>query len=181
MIKQDFGLLIEYALYDKSNFEYVKSIICDSLSHNPNLFFVKMEHIKGMDTANLYVGIEEDGSITCRNWNNYIEINIENPTKCTWKGKEFDIGQIHSLFDSVSSLQNMSVREVIEFKKTGKYFTPKIDFRLQTESFNCNSDFLENLYNSHNILEEELDKLSLRYYDRKDIIQPIIEISKTTD
>lgn len=172
----DLGNLLEFALYDTTNINKVKEIICDSLNNIHDIYFIRIEKIYEQDTLFFLQAYPHDGSISCADGTLLFYINLDSPEIIRWMGDDYTFSNLNSLIDSISILKNTDKTTLIGKNKLQNFVIPRFAFVIKSKSFSCEYQFIEKIVSINSQIETQLAKVSNELYSDTIKIRPKIEI-----
>lgn len=177
IVNRAYGMLLEYAIFDDTKIDLVKSVLCDSLEVNPDIIFRKTETIFPSDTLLMFCSFKKDTYDSSIDWKNILNVKLEMQDSITWLSDKYHINEITPIIDSIIKSSDDNVDWVFKQRKIKDIYVPTFAFVVKVEILNCNSDFIENVIQLNKRVNKLMDKLSKDYYPEEKItIRPIIEI-----
>ena len=172
-----YGMLLEYAIFDNTKTDIVKSVLCDSLEANPDIVFRKTETIFPSDTLLMFVSFDKDNFNSSIDWKNVLNVKLEMQDSITWLSVRYHINEITAIIDSIIKSSDNNVDWVLKQRKIKDIYVPTFAFVVKVETYNCKNDFIENVIKLNKQANKLMDRVSKKYYPEEKItIRPIIEI-----
>lgn len=178
MITQNsIGTLLEYAIFDTSNIEFVENIICDTLKSKENYVFSKIELETNDSTFFFYSYKKREYPRT--DYIGMIYLDIDKPDTISmysydWK---YHIDDFEQIMKEIAERNNCSEKDVLQHRKMGNYFIPKIYFFIDFNSMDCSTNFLRKVVR----IEKKINSLFKNYIQSKFkdeiiLVKPYIEL-----
>jgi len=176
-----FGTLLEYAIFDSTKCEFVKTIICDSLKKEYDFVFSKM-HVEINDTSyHQFIGpYEEDWNVIYDYYGViYIDINRRD-SFCVYNyDLVYGFDDLDLIIEKIASRYNKSPIEILKNRKVGNAYIPEIYFVVETATMNCEEGFVEKVISVNKFINDLMNSYSSRKLPMEEIrITPYIKIRK---
>ncbi len=178
---KDCGILLEYAIYDSKNIEFVKTNICDILKQEKELCFSKIR-MEINDTLYYYFSgpYEEDWNVI----NDYYGVFYFDINKCdsfyvyNFESK-YSINDFDLIIDKLASKYEKAPLEILTNRKVGNTFTPSVYFIIDTKSMNCEESFVENVIEVNRFINNLMNSYAKRKFPKEELkLSPYIKIRK---
>ncbi len=179
--EMNYGTLLEYAIYDTTKIELVKSMIGDRLKSGEDFLFRKI-FVEVNDIIYHYFAgpFIEDYSVESHYLGVvYLEINRRDSCylfdpKLVYGLNEFDL-----IVEKVAERYNKTPVEILMDKKMDNVYIPKIYFIVKTKSMDCQDGFVEKIIKVDRFIKDLLREYVKRNFPEKEIrISPFIEVRK---
>lgn len=137
------GTLLEYAIYDTSKIEFVKSIVCDSLQEKKDYTFFKVEAIINDSSYHFFYFQEREYHES--DYIGILYIDIDNLDSISMYSKEykFHIKEFEKIVEQITYHEKCSISEIFKYRKIGSYYIPRIYFIVEFNSMSCSDGFIE--------------------------------------
>ncbi len=139
----DPGVLLEYAIYDTSKVEFVKSIICDTLSFGKDYVFRKVETTINDSSYFLYdfqqkeyINVDYVGMI-------YFDAGDLDTFAFYTDDRKYPVKDFGKVLKEICDYNKCSLEELIKYRKVGEYYIPNIYVYVEFNSMSCDSGFIE--------------------------------------
>jgi len=185
LIEENFGILLEYAIFDSTKIDFVKRLICDSISRNKYLKFAKME-LEINDSSYFFFICREDKDLRRSDYPGILWIDINNLDSLTNNfGYRYGINDIDIIIEElvefnktkISSIDATSTDKIVKQWKIGNVFIPYLVYIVYFDSFNCEDGFVEKVILFNKTINNVMDSYSEKKFpNEKIIIRPQIEI-----
>ncbi len=176
------GTLLEYAIYDSTKVEFVKSTIGDSLRKGIDLYFKKI-FVEINDTI-----FHHFAGPFIENWNvvshylGVVYLDIDRRDSCYLYDPTlvYGLNELDLIMESIAERYNKTPVEILKDNKVGNAYVPKIYFVVNTESMDCRDGFVEKTINIDKFIKDLMREYVERSFPEEEIrISPFIKIRKT--
>ncbi len=175
---KNLGGLIQIVLNEESKLKYLESLICDSLHTLKNSNFVHHVVSNGTDSSWSLHAYKNDGTINCFDSKRFIAIHLNQTDSLTWGGERFSFGNLRSIMDSIAFYQNTSLSELMLERSINGVYRPSIPFKVETNSYSCDDDFLEKLMELNNSIIKVYERTSTEVTGEENEFVVYLEIMK---
>ena len=143
LIEENFGVLLEYAIFDSTKINFVKSLICDSISKSKYLMFRKME-LDINDSSYFFLTCLDDWDLMHNDYPGLLWLDINNLDSLTNNfGYRYSIYDIDKIIEELVEFNKTSIDEVVKQWKIGNVYIPYLVYIVIFDSFNCEDGFVE--------------------------------------
>ena len=187
LLEENFGILLEYAIFDSTKIDFVKNLICDSISKNKYLMFEKME-MEINDSSYFFFVCRGEKEIIRSSYPGALWIDINNLDSLRNNfGYRYGINDIDIIIEElvefnktkISSIDATSIDKLVKQWKIGNVYIPYLLYIVHFDfhSFTCEGGFVEKVRLINKTINKVMDTYSERQFpNEKIIIRPQIEI-----
>ena len=180
LIEENFGILLEYAIFDSTKIDFVKSLICDSISKNKHLMFTKME-LDIKDSSYFFFICREDKDWRRSDYPGILWVDINNLDSLSNNfGYRYGINDIDIIIEelvefnktSISSIDATSIEKLVKQWKIGNVFIPYLVYIVYFDfnSFTCEGGFVEKVLLFNKTINKVMDTYSEKQFPNEKII-----------
>ena len=181
LIEKNLGVLLEYAIFDSTKIDFVKSILCDSICKNQNLTFCKTETV--INNCSYFFFDCRMQEVRRSDYPGILWLDINNMDSLRNNfGVRYGINDIDIIIEELAEFNKTSIDEVIKsvFIKQceiGNVYIPYLIYIVSFDSFNCEDGFVEKVILVNKTINKVMDAYSEKKFpNEKIIIRPLIEI-----
>ena len=177
LIEENFGVLLEYAIFDSTKIDFIKSLICDSISKNKYLIFEKMEVVIN-DSSYFFFICSKNQDLRHSDYPGILWIDINNLDSLNNNfSYRYGINDIDTIIEELAEFNKTSIDEVVKSWKIGNVYIPYLLYIVHFDSFNCEDGFVEKVILFNKTINKVMDSYSEKIFpNEKIIIRPQIEI-----
>ena len=175
LIGKNIGLLLEYAIFDSTKIDFVKSLICDSIREN--FVLTKSEWIIN-DSSYFFFDYYEKEI-----WHSdlpgilWFDINNLDSLRNNY-GRRYGINDMDRIIEKIAEFDKTSIDEVVKYRKVDNVYIPQhLLCIVFFDSFNCEDGFVEKVVLLNKTINEVMDSYSEKKFpNEKIIIRPQLKI-----
>jgi len=187
LIEENFGILLEYAIFDSTKIDFVKNLICDSVSKNKYLIFEKME-LNINDSSYFFFICHENKDLRRSDYPGILWVDINNLDSLRNNfGYQYGINDIDIIIEELvefnktrfSIIDATSIEKLVKQWKVGNVYIPYLIYIVYFDfhSFTCEGGFVEKVILFNATINKVMDTYSKKQFpNEKIIIRPQIEI-----
>ena len=177
LIEDNFGVLLEYAIFDSTKIDFVKNILCDSICKNQNLTFRKIETV--INDSSYFFFYCREREFERSDYIGVLYFDINNlDTICLYSHSfRYGINDIDKIIEKIADYNKTSIDETVKYWKIGNQYGPNFYCIVEFDLMKCENGFIEKVIMFNRTLNKLMDTYSEKKFpNEKVVIRPYIEI-----